>query len=85
MLINVGSGLTGKFLLDGSRRRLEEARARMQERGLSVQELEEQTYWDSLTYDAVRKWRVIHLPITLAFGVLAAAHIGAELLFWSWN
>jgi hypothetical protein len=33
----------------------------------------------------VRKWRAIHLPITLAFGVLAAAHIGAELLFWSWK
>ena len=31
MLINVGSGLTGKFLLDRSRRRLEEARQRMRE------------------------------------------------------
>jgi hypothetical protein len=34
MLINVGSGLTGKFLLDRARRRLEEARQRMRARGL---------------------------------------------------
>lgn len=34
MLINVGSGLTGKFLLDRSRRRLEDARQRMRARGL---------------------------------------------------
>src|SRR5512144_3072143 len=35
MLVNVGSGLTGKFLLDRSRRRLEESRQRMRQRGLT--------------------------------------------------
>jgi hypothetical protein len=85
MLINVGSGLTGKFLLDRSRRRLEQARQQMQARGLPAQELEERMYWDSLTYDVVRQWRSIHLPITLAFAVLAAAHASAEFLFWSWK
>jgi len=85
MLINVGSGLTGKFLLDRSRRRLEEARQRMRARGLPEAELEDQLYWDSLTFDAVRQWRVVHFPITLAFAVLATAHIVAILLFWGWN
>lgn len=85
MLINVGSGLTGKFLLDRSRRRLEEARQRMRQRGLAEEELEDRLYWDSLTFDAVKQWRVVHFPITLAFAVLATAHIVAIFLFWGWK
>lgn len=85
MLINVGSGLTGKFLLDRSRRRLEGARQRMRARGLADAELEDQLYWDSLTFDAVKQWRVVHFPITLAFAVLATAHIVAICLFWGWK
>jgi hypothetical protein len=85
MLINVGSGLTGKFLLDRSRRRLEESRQRMRQRGIAPAELEDLTYWDSLTFDVVRKWRVVHFPITLAFAVLASAHIVAVFLFWGWQ
>jgi len=85
MLINVISGLTGKLLLDRSRRHLEQARRQLREQGLSGPQLEERMYWDSLTFDVVKRWRVIHLPITLAFAALATAHISAELLFWSWK
>jgi hypothetical protein len=85
MLISVISGLTGKLLLDRSRQRLDQARQRMREEGLSEQQLEERMYWDSLTFDLVRQWRVVHLPITLAFASLAAAHIFGEFLFWSWR
>lgn len=85
MLVNVGSGLTGKFLLDRSRRRLEEARKRMHERGLPTGELEDKLYWDSLTFDVVKQWRVVHFPITFAFAVLATAHIVAIFLFWGWK
>jgi hypothetical protein len=85
MLVNVGSGLTGKYLLDRSRRRLDEARQHMRQQGLSPAELEERTYWDGLTFDAVKQWRSVHFPITLAFAVLALAHIVAVLLFWGWK
>lgn len=85
MLVNVASGLTGKFLIDRSRRRLEEARQRMRDQGLSSDELAERTYWDSMTFDAVKKWRVIHFPITLAFAVLGLAHIISTFLFWGWK
>jgi len=85
MLVNVASGLTGKFLLDRSRRRLEEARQHMRQRGLSAEQLAERTYWDSLTFDTVKQWRSVHFPITLAFAVLALAHIVAVCLFWSWK
>jgi hypothetical protein len=85
MLVNVASGLTGKYLLDRSRRRLEEARQRMRDQGLTADELAESTYWDSMTFDAVKKWRVIHFPITLAFAVLGLSHIVATFLFWGWK
>lgn len=85
MLINVGSGLTGKYLLRRSRSRLEETRRQLREQGLTPAQLEERTYWDSLTFDVVTRWRVVHFPITLAFAVLATAHIVATCLFWSWN
>ncbi|MFZ3083695.1 hypothetical protein [Rhodoferax ferrireducens] len=85
MLINVTSGLTGKFLLDRSRRRLEEARQRMRQHGMAADELDEHLYWDSLTFDAVKQWRSVHFPITLAFAVLALAHIMAVFLFWGWK
>ena len=85
MLINVASGLTGKFLLGRARRRLDEARQRMRAHGLTTEQQSERTYWDSLTFDAVKQWRSVHFPITLAFAVLALAHIVAECLFWSWR
>ena len=85
MLINVGSGLTGKFLLQRSRRRLNQTRLQMHQQGLSAGEIEERMHWDSLTYDVVKQWRVVHFPIALAFAVLAAAHIIAIFLFWGWK
>lgn len=85
MLINVASGLTGKFLLDRSRRRLDEARQRMRAQGLTTEQQAERSYWDSLTFDTVKQWRSVHFPITLAFAVLALAHIVSAFLFWSWK
>lgn len=85
MLINVGSGLTGKFLLQRSRKRLDDARQRMRALGTPAVDLEESLYWDSLTFDAVKQWRAVHYPITLAFSVLALAHIAAVFLFWGWK
>lgn len=85
MLINIGSGLTGKFLLQRSRRRLEETSRDMRSQGLSAAEVEERMYWDSLTFDVVKQWRSVHYPITLAFAVLATAHIISVFLFWGWK
>jgi len=82
MMINVGSGLTGKLLLERSRRRLTEVRQRLRDQGLSDEDVEDRLYWDSLTFDVVKQWRVVHFPITLAFAVLAVSHIIAVLLFW---
>jgi hypothetical protein len=85
MLVNIASGLTGKFLLNRSRKRMDDARQRLRAQGLTPAQLEEQLYWDSLTFDVVKKWRVVHYPITLAFTVLALGHIVSIFLFWGWK
>ena len=85
MLVNIGSGLAGKFLLDRARKRMLAARQTMLRQGVPETELEERVYLDTLTFDVVKQWRAVHFPITLAFTVLALAHIIAVFLFWGWK
>jgi len=85
MLINVTSGLSGKFLLSRARKRLEASRQRLRAEGLADDVIEQRLHWDSLTFDMVRKWRVVHFPIATAFAVLAIAHILTIFLFWGWK
>lgn len=85
MLINIGSGLTGKFLLRRAQAWLKQARAELKAEGVSDAEIEVRLHRDSLTVDLVRQWRRVHLPISLAFGVLALAHIVAIFVFWGWQ
>jgi hypothetical protein len=85
MIVNVISGLTGKFLLKRARVRIEGQRASLKQSGVSDDEIADLIHWNSLTYDAVKKWRTVHVPITLAFAVSATGHIIAVFLFWGWK
>jgi hypothetical protein len=85
MLLNVGSGLTGKFLLKNAKARYEDRRRQLLAEGLSRQDVDDRLHGDSLTLDVIKQWRVVHFPITLAFVVLALGHIVAILLFWRWK
>ncbi len=85
MLINVASGLTGKFLLERARKRMNEARQAMLRQGMSEEALDEHIHTDTMTFDVVKQWRAVHFPITLAFAVLSLAHIIAVFWFWGWK
>jgi hypothetical protein len=85
MVVNIASGLTGKYLVQRAGRWLKQARADLSDQGRSEIEIEQELFWDSLAAGMVRKWRAIHLPIALAFAVLASAHIIAAFLFWGWK
>jgi hypothetical protein len=85
MLVNVVSGLTGKYLLDRSRRELAKKQTYYHSQGMSDEAIERQLFWDATTVDVMKQWRVVHLPITLAFGVLALAHILSIFFFWQWQ
>jgi cytochrome b561 len=85
VLINICSGLAGKFLLDRARKRMNDSRATMVRQGMSAAQLQDRIYWDTMTFDVVKQWRTIHFPITLVFLVLTLAHVIAVFLFWGWR
>lgn len=85
MGINVISGLVGKMLLDRSRRHVQGERERYQLRGLSRPEVEQAVFWDAVSLDAMHQWRRVHIPIFVAFAVLAMGHIVSIFLFWGWS
>ena len=85
MAVNIISGLTGKYLVLRSQRWLKQTKADLRDSGLSDTDIEQWLFWDSLAAGWVRKWRTIHLPIALAFAVLATAHILSTFLFWGWK
>ena len=85
MILNVASGLTGKYLLGRAQKQLARTRQALADTGLSADAIAERTHFDSLTVNAIKHWRAIHVPITLAFVGLAFAHIMAILLFWGWK
>jgi hypothetical protein len=85
MAVNITSGLTGKYLVQRSQRWLKQTKTDLRDEGLTDDEIEQQLFWDGLAAGLVSKWRTIHLPIALAFAVLAAAHILAIFLFWGWK
>jgi len=85
MLVNVISGMTGKYLLERSRRYLLDKKERYSARGLSGEALDKEIFWDAVAVDVMKQWRAVHFPITLVFGVLGGAHILSILLFWEWK
>lgn len=84
MGVNVISGLVGKLLLDRSRRHVQGERESYQLRGLSRPEVEQAVFWDAVSLDAMTQWRKVHIPIFIAFAVLAIGHIVSIFLFWGW-
>lgn len=85
MAVNITSGLTGKYLVQRSQRWMKQTKADLRDAGLTDRDIEQRLFWDSLAAGLVRKWRTIHLPIALAFAVLATAHILSTFLFWGWK
>ena len=85
MLVNVISGMTGQYLLDRSRRFLVQKKEHYLALGLAEEEADRRLFWDATTFDLMKKWRAVHLPITLAFGVLGISHILSILMFWQWK
>jgi len=85
MLVNIISGLVGKFLFNRGQKFLAEKKAALSQRGLSAQAIEKEIFWDSVTLDVMKKWRAVHFPITLVFIGLSLIHIISIFLFWGWK
>ncbi len=81
LLINVASGLVGKFLLKKSRESLNDTKLELENTGISKEEIEKKIFFDAVTVELMKKWREIHLPIALMFGVLSFLHILTIFIF----
>lgn len=85
MLVNVASGMVGKFLLERARRHLAAKREGFLQLGLSATGIDRELFWDAVTVDLMKQWRAVHFPISLAFAVLGLGHILSIFLFWQWQ
>lgn len=81
LLIVVASGLVGKFLLKIASESLKDKREELIAAGFNSQETDKKLFFDSITVDLMRNWRIVHLPITIIFGVLAMMHIITIIMF----
>jgi hypothetical protein len=81
LLIAVASGLVGKFLLMKSVETLTERRQILVDQGLDQAELDKRLFFDSITVDLMKKWRVVHLPITLILFILSLMHIVTVIMY----
>ena len=81
LLINVASGLVGKFLLKKSGESLNSSRQALLNSGMTNEDADKKLFFDSVTVEIMRKWRSIHLPIALMFGILSMLHIITITLF----
>jgi cytochrome b561 len=75
LLIAVATGLIGKFLLQKANDNLKDKKQDLIVKGLSKEEAGSQLFLDSVTVDLMKKWRTVHLPITLILGILVLLHI----------
>ena len=85
MVVSVISGMTGRYLLGRSRRFLDEKKDMYSLQGLSEEAIDRKLFWDATTFELMKKWRAVHLPITFAFAVLSITHILSIFLFWQWK
>lgn len=81
LLINVASGLVGKFLLKVSLERLKASRQALTNTGLEREVVDKKLFLDSIMVDAMKQWRTIHLPIAFLFGLFSLLHIITVFMF----
>ncbi len=83
LLINVASGLVGKFLLKNANEALSSNRSILIESGMDAEEAEKSLFFDIITVDAMKKWREVHLPIAFLLGILSLIHIITIVIYSS--
>lgn len=81
LLISVASGLVGKFLLKNAGETLGERRRSFVAAGMNAEQAEKELFLDLVAVDAMKKWRVVHMPIAFLLAVFSLMHIVSILLF----
>ncbi|MCF6198613.1 MAG: hypothetical protein L3J67_04320 [Hyphomicrobiaceae bacterium] len=85
MVVNLISGMIGRYLLARSRQHMMAKQESYKTRGLSKVEIDKELFWDAVTFQLMEKWRVVHFPISFIFAILTLGHIISILMFWEWR
>ncbi|MBK9331429.1 MAG: hypothetical protein IPM96_03240 [Ignavibacteria bacterium] len=81
LLISVASGLTGKYLLKKASEKLKDKRQGLITTGMSKEDADRKLFLDTVSVDLMKKWRIVHLPITIILGILVLIHIITIIMF----
>jgi len=81
LIINVASGLVGKYIIQQANKTIKIRKGLLKDSGLSDEEISKAVFWDTITMDAIKKWRTVHMPITYLLGLFSLIHIISAILF----
>ncbi|MBK9452953.1 MAG: hypothetical protein IPN95_26735 [Bacteroidetes bacterium] len=81
LLVNVASGLVAKFLLVRANETLKSDREQLLASGISAEEVAHRLHFETIAVSAMKKWRVIHLPIALMMAIFSLIHIVTVFMF----
>lgn len=81
LLVTVATGLIGKFILKKANETLKEKKQQLLTSGITMEEADKKLFFDSIIVDMMKKWRSVHLPITLILGILSLIHIITIVMF----
>ena len=84
MLLVVASGFVGKLLVRRASDSLAQNRQALGRAAEPEAALERRVLLDALTVDAMKKWRVVHMPLNATFVVLSLVHVVTVLVWWQW-
>jgi hypothetical protein len=84
MLVVVASGFVGKLLVRRASESLAHNRQALGQQAEPDAALERRVLLDALTVDAMKRWRVVHMPLNAVFVVLSLLHIVTVLAWWRW-
>jgi len=75
--------LVGKFLLKKSSDNLKQKRQLLVSEGMEKETADKKLFMDAITVDLMKKWRIVHFPITLLLVIFSLIHIVTIIIFSS--
>lgn len=81
LLLTVASGLIGKYILKKANDTLKEKKKALVDSGMTSEDADKKLFFDSVTVDMMKKWRLVHYPITLLLGLLSLLHIITIIMY----
>lgn len=81
MLLTVASGLVGKYILKKATESFRIKKQELLDAGKTQAEIDQVLLFDAVTVEAMKKWRVVHMPITYFLAIFSIIHIITAIMY----